>query len=99
MSIEVKLIEGSQEDLTFLNPIDTWGTEYGTVYQMFSHGEAEDAYMVATGFFGDMIYVWYNEEEKRHELATQTKAELKEYSSHVKFVKIDGAIIFSLDFT
>jgi len=80
-----------------IKPIKCFGAEEGKVFQMYEDGApSNDTFLIGTGRSDRPICVWYNEEDDRYGLSSESKKDLKAFSPHIRFKEIDAVITFDM---
>ncbi len=99
----IEITIGKQKKkVELIKPADIYGQPYGRVYQQYFKGEPDKngVYLVSTGPNDRPICVWWDDEEGRYRLSSDSKKELKEFNSWVKFRYLPNATVairFELD--
>ncbi len=92
----IEITVGKQEEeVELIKPSEVYGQPYGRVYQQYIDGEPDvkGSYLISTGHSDRPICIWWDSEDGRYRLSSDSKKELKEFSSCVKFKYLSNAIV------
>lgn len=71
---------------------------YGTVFQQYFRGKPDNTYFIHCGIGAKhLITVWYNDEDNRHELSTDSIKDINSFTEHVKVKRVDADIKITLE--
>jgi len=93
--IEINVTNVSLEK-KFLDPIECFGAEHGKIFQQYNHGEPTKDYLLGAGHHERPILIWWDNEENKYKLSSDSKKELKSLYDHVKYLEVNGEISMEL---
>ncbi len=90
----IEITIGKQsEKVELIKPSKVYGQPYGQIYQEYFKGEPGKAYLISTGLNDRPVSIWWDDEEGRYRLSSESKKGLKEFNSWVKFRYLPNAIV------
>lgn len=93
----IKITIQNDTDNDLIDPCQMIDTEYGTVFQQYFKNKAQNHYYISCGHCEkSVVSLWYNDEEKKHQLSTDDIESLKELVKSVKVKQIDATIEITL---
>lgn len=100
--ITIEIINGVQDDDDLLDPIECFGAPHGQVFQQYFDGEPQNEYLIGAGGCERPISIWYsndgmNPNDPSHRISSESKKELRSYSSSVKYKKINASVHITLE--
>jgi len=95
--INIEIKHPTEAPVSFLPITECWGAEHGEVYQQYVGGRVSKVYFIGTGMHDNPVMLWWDEEDDKWCLSSQSYEELSQYNSHVKIRKIDAKVTIKLE--
>lgn len=93
----IKITIQNDTDNDLIDPTVMINSEYGTVFQQWFKGKKQPVYYISCGHCEkSVVSLWYNDEEKKHQLSTDDIKSLKELAKSVKVKQINATIEITL---
>jgi hypothetical protein len=92
------IINKPQKSYPFLPAEDLFDTPYGTVFQMYIDGVAQENFFISCGINEKrLIDIWYDDDNYEYRFSTSTRKNMSGFVSGAAFQQIEAEINMSCD--